>query len=547
MLNAFIKTLLLGIILLPIAGELKANSHLEDTLWAVQSNELHKTNTKFFKRLLKRFDRNQIIGLEVVLADTTNSKFESRFGHSMIHFVDNIGDTGNDLMLSFVANVTDPKLSYLGGVFGKYSVYPLVKSFRLFHNDYVKNQNRSLKRIVIPSNEKVLKNIHQLLKNWWDEIERGRPVEREKALANALKKAKKLAKKRLGKNNFVLKALNRKDENDSSYAVGIWKKNTPLTESELFSQAKERLLLLKSPFLEQNEYLSSSAGTLFFISPSTSDILLTIPQDIELTEFIEQTNSNYQLNGRSYSLLPLYDEGKITKLLLTYLPHYQWAKSSEEAISPLMVALKVKGVKSKIFGKYKFLSQNCAGALVKFLKYSGLPHKKMKLFAGRIPTKLPIYLRKSLLNPYPAIILDSPSKLAKKLAPILKIPTTEVFKSHWKLKHFNKIDIILSAKEKLMAMDLHSNFNEEFEDLWEDQDLGSSWSFSKIYDAYNLDPRIYSICKNQNCLEDLKPVLEEAFPVKELRNTLSKQKKYLKRRSKGLNKLPNLRFHLQNL
>ena len=78
---------------------------------------LYEENEKRIKRLEKRFLKGQIIGLELIIAAPTGTSIESRWGHTLLRFVDNFGSGGNDYVLGFVADLNTAGIKYLKGLF----------------------------------------------------------------------------------------------------------------------------------------------------------------------------------------------------------------------------------------------------------------------------------------------------------------------------------------------------------------------------------------------------------------------------------------------
>ena len=166
--------------------------------------DIVETNQKNFKRLLKRLKRENIIGLELIVAAATKERMESRFGHTMLRFVDNHGTAGDDTVLSFVADLDSAKLSNRRGLFGGYPVYPLLKTFRMFNRDYIKKDNRSLERHLIPTSPEMRGELILTLNTWWEELQADQLKLDKKQALKAKEAAQKKGKKLLGNKAFHL-------------------------------------------------------------------------------------------------------------------------------------------------------------------------------------------------------------------------------------------------------------------------------------------------------------------------------------------------------
>ena len=145
----------------------KINKELSHGVTTARNINLYKKNIKNLRILEDLYSRDRIKGIELVIAAPTGSSIESRFGHAMIKFVseEEIAP-GNDFVLSLVADVNTPKISYLKGIFGGYSVYPILERYRDIHSSYIKNQNRKLDRYAIHSDKKLRINIFNSMKKY---------------------------------------------------------------------------------------------------------------------------------------------------------------------------------------------------------------------------------------------------------------------------------------------------------------------------------------------------------------------------------------------
>ena len=155
----------------------KINKELSHGISAARNINLYKKNSKNLRILEDLFKRNRIKGIELVVAAPTGKSIESRFGHAMIKFVaEKEVPQGNDFILSLVADVNTPKISYLKGIFGGYTVYPTLERYREVHSSYIKNQNRKLDRYAIHSDHamraKVFKSMQKYIESYHRAIQR---------------------------------------------------------------------------------------------------------------------------------------------------------------------------------------------------------------------------------------------------------------------------------------------------------------------------------------------------------------------------------------
>ncbi len=399
------------------------------SLWALNHHELLKENKRYVKRLVQKFERGQIIGLELVTAASTDSKIESKFGHSMLRFVDTTASQSDDLTLSFVADIDDRKMSYTGGIFGKYPVFPLIKPTRSFVRDYIKLQGRYLKRNIIPSTLKQREDLIYQLKKWWNEIEKKEASHYQEELRDIYKKATKFGKKKYGEGDFAL---------------------IPLVSYE-----------------NENQMVTS--------------VIVRNVKDPE--------------------------EQKVFHL-------------------------DVKAHKVKGLGKYTFLSNNCAGALYRFLKNNGFPYKSWLGISGRVPSKLAKRLEKSLLNPYKELKIDK-----------LLILLNE-YKSIIENKKFEILNRILSVEQKALLLDFKLIMPEQMKQSWRSLVREERFSYDQLHGLVSAPISLYGLCslENLNChkqvLSDLKAAF--LFPNTEKRERIIK---YSKRNRRGLRKSPIHREH----
>lgn len=97
-------------------------------------------------------NKNKIIGIEYIVASGTDDALMSKFGHSLLRFVDNDYNNSNDIVLGFEADLPSPEISYMKGIGGGYESTIRFDSMQNYWQRYVRNENRPLLRYIIPSN-----------------------------------------------------------------------------------------------------------------------------------------------------------------------------------------------------------------------------------------------------------------------------------------------------------------------------------------------------------------------------------------------------------
>lgn len=406
------------------------------SLWSLNHQELMTLNDRYVKRLAKKIERGQIIGLELITAASTDSKIESRFGHSMIRFIDTTPRQSDDLTLSFVADVDEPNMSYTGGVYGKYPVFPMIKPTRDFVRDYIKIQGRYLKRNIMPATSEQRYTLAKKIIGWWEEIQSKEARHYQNELQKNYEKANKFGLKEYGQDQFAL---------------------IPLT--------------------------------------------------------------NYD------SEQPI-----VTSIIVRSISNTEDQK---------VFHLKVKAHKVKELGKYKFFSNNCAGALYRYLKNNGMPYYTTfgvgRLgINGRIPSKLALRLEKSLLNPYPELVVNKLLKLLEKI------------NQDYEERRFSYLDQTLDLEEKALLLDYKADLPTDIKVKWTNEVKVERFTYGQIHGITKINTALYNVCGKEDgdCQREVKNALQSTF------TSISGAKKkriikYSKRNRRGLRKSPIHREHHQ--
>ncbi|MBT3586779.1 MAG: DUF4105 domain-containing protein, partial [Halobacteriovoraceae bacterium] len=411
------KKLLFFLILPCLAGGLFASEvrPLDRLLFTESHRQIQKSNQKFFSRLEKRFLAGKIIGLEILIAQASSRRVESRFGHALLRFVDSVPGSGNDIVLGFVADVPSQKLSYLRGLFGGYGLYPVLKGLRSFTRDYLKNEERPLERIILPSSLIQRAKLFAILKDWWGQYQAVEKENYQTALVLTQKAAKKRARKLFGKDNFSLLPLLDPEQRVLGIAIG---EGPELKRQQFFQQALRRAQTAANAWGE-----GRNSVTLQFKSQ-----LIGLPwrqnfqRSSKLSELRVLAHARW---GDDSAIFPILseDQGPQEYLALPFDRDKTWQqqymKSRHFEIRPLIETLSVKSLKIRAVGSYTFLNRNCSKALINFLKTAKYPVKKWVGIGGRVPVRLIKYLRKSLVAPYPVTTIDASLLLKNKMRKIL--------------------------------------------------------------------------------------------------------------------------------
>lgn len=177
-------------------------------------------------------------------------------------------------------------------------------------------------------------------------------------------------------------------------------------------------------------------------------------------------------------------------------------------------------------GSYTFFSNNCAGALVELFTRVGFPYQKNISIGGVVPLALPGYLKKSLINPYPVIKINSLRPLKNKIVEALDLSSTKELKKKLSISQVEVILPILSEKELKQLAEVVRFESDAFylyEEKLKDFDLSI---YADIYGIKSLDKNIYTPCTSSRCAikswdilfnnfkeEDLKEAIDESIKV----------------------------------
>jgi len=548
-----VKTLILLCLLFNIqAQELDSVEFLQ---WHLQKSELYTSSKKYIKRLKNRVKRNEIIGLELISAEASDERVESKFGHSLFRFVDNDNDPGNDITISFVADVDGPKASNLAGVVGKYGVYPEVKSLRLFVKQYVKDQSRPLERYIIPASSEMIDSLLVTLDLWWEELLSSRKEIYLESLSDARKEAQLKGRELFGEDGFEifeLRFFDTENQIDMTRSFGIVQKgelpylDDTQRDKALYLQAYQRSY--DELYLKEDEVFLNLFGELWKIKKSES-ILSIMNHDINVAT--KEAISHF---GHSeIKLFRIVDrnlqESGFYALTKEHLEKLDILKKIE--ISLLVKNLRVKSAASEGLGKYTFFSNNCAGAVIKFLKKSNFPHKRTRGIQGRVPVKLHKWMSRSLLVPYPSFVIDGAQKLRNKIARILGFSAKEFLDYRFPEHQWSIISKYISNEDKFLFYDLYaSKLPTSYIEMVRREITGlEAPDYNQIYNIKLSENKLYTLCTNKECGSEVKKLLNKYWNKKEIK----KVKKLIDRTGNntfiysGLKSRPEVLNHLKAL
>lgn len=105
----------------------------------------------------------QHIGLELLVAEGSFSQPESISGHAFLRLIDADENPLNDTIISFSMLPLDPSRTY-AKTFGGFPNVPMVGSFAESMINYMRSENRPLRRYVIPATPKLLSHLKTVIR-----------------------------------------------------------------------------------------------------------------------------------------------------------------------------------------------------------------------------------------------------------------------------------------------------------------------------------------------------------------------------------------------
>lgn len=100
---------------------------------------------------------NNFVGLELITAGPYSGTFESRFGHTLLRFIDRDQDPFNDLVVAFEMVAIDGSRILQDGFNGQSAVAPTAMSMVEVMTNYFLDQQRKITRTILPTNKAQLK------------------------------------------------------------------------------------------------------------------------------------------------------------------------------------------------------------------------------------------------------------------------------------------------------------------------------------------------------------------------------------------------------
>lgn len=222
---------------------------MDQLQWNFTQVQMYQENEKLLARLEKRLSKGQIIGIELVTAAPTDIRFESKWGHTMMRFVDNVRSSNNDISLGFIADLESPKTNYVKGLIGGYPVYPILKTMSGFTEQYIKGEDRALDRYVIPTTPEMVKDMVAKLRLIVDELNQKNYASLEEEAARLKSKLEKKQKKKKYKDRTIHEIT------EGGFVIGYTFENGIEEESEVYAveMETEKSKLLKGyTFLKNN-------------------------------------------------------------------------------------------------------------------------------------------------------------------------------------------------------------------------------------------------------------------------------------------------------
>jgi hypothetical protein len=415
----------------------KQIKQLEQVAFNYQTIEMYQENERLITLLESRLKNNQVIGIELVIAAGADIRVESRWGHSMLRFVDNVRSANNDITLGFIADLETSKTNYLKGIIGAYPVFPILKTLGGFVEQYIKGEDRALERYVIPTTPQMRQELVQKLRTIWDEIK----VKNDLSLINQAQK--------------TLSHLERKQQKEKYQTREIY------------------------------------------------------PIDL-----------NGQIIGYSF----------------------------ENDAAAEVKAIKLSPKKSDVLNGYTFFKNNCAGALINFLRSTSFDFIGKLKIRGRIPNQLDRYLAKYNLTHFPAIVVPAIVNFKQQLEVITGKKYTELndFEA-WEKTLTEELLAQLTTSELMLMMnqaDLAIPAYMQDQILLHLSQLQNKPNYDQLYQIEVLATDFYQLCQDTNCAKRQIDLALKHFSGQELIKSLSRP---VKTKVKKSNQKYNLYQQYRNI
>jgi hypothetical protein len=503
----------------------KAQEPVSLWFWTDEHRQQWDSQLKHVKALKKAHERDKIIGLELLIAEPSDSSpLQSRFGHAFLRFVASSTHSqvpSSDLTVNFVANVHTQQLSARAGLTGEYAILPEVLPLASSLNKYMALEKRPLRRIAIPSSPQMRNDLVEALLNWWDELEAARP--------HYIKKEQKRSQERAlqsypqsSRDELLLVELPHPNKGVLGYTV-LELTKLDLTKEEITElkstplKSIKRLELLNRWTRKQmiNELAAKMSSDQTLIQQGS---YLHLVQTKELSHF--WVKENQIPNGHIVAkALKGFSQSQTSNYLA--LPVEQWRKLKLEthAIVPSFSEVHPPRVSIEDLGRYTFLGQNCASTLIQYFEKAQLPARPGRTLARRIPLKLDEFLQESLLAPYPEMRLDKMTMIKKEIQDALGIEELNKLNSSamTKPQHQAFETLLIKWPTAAQALFYFAPDLSEIDRKWlRPIALKNSLSFAELHGLERLPQNLYTLCKSFACSEQLSSTLTETFGAKKL-------------------------------
>lgn len=525
-------------------GVQSSEDQTELWLWSEDHREQWENMFSQIENLKTRHSQNPISGIEVLIAEPGDARIQSQFGHAMVRFISSTSDThpGGDLVLNFVAYVHTPRLSARGGLSGEYAIIPEVMTLSQAMSKYLQTEGRPLRRIFIPSSQQMREDLLENLFGWWSELEQARPRFLEQAKEKTKKDLLKQARELNPSADFLAvtlpspqggdlgvtlladqdlpqmdidqwQALKELDESDDQLLELVNRQAFHQTFNKMKDQAKANQWLLKvGPHLALLEPLKDFH--LSAISLETTEYRKTIMQAT-----LDLRAKGYQiLSIRDLTIAEVYQGVQRDQKSLVIFPFELWQKAvleqkvESKLIAPDFTPIRPPRMTVEDLGRYTFLGQNCASALIRYFEAAELPARPGRSVARRVPTKLSEFLNESLLAPYPELKIERLALLKEKLVAILR---TENFQNYalTKMSEKQKQQILSVLKSHPLAslFYLIPDLNEEDRQYFLSQTQNEDNSFARVHGLQQVPASLYQTCEDKRCAQKTSEDLEKVF------------------------------------
>lgn len=157
--KAFLISLVLGF----VASTASAIEIVRDmSLESPNPEAIYQASQANKKRMEYHFARNHV-GIELMVAEGTWSQIESVSGHAFIRFIDEDQNPLNDTVITFNMVPLDSSKMY-DKAFGGFPNVPLVQSFSESMISYMKQENRPIRRFILPATPQIITNLKTILR-----------------------------------------------------------------------------------------------------------------------------------------------------------------------------------------------------------------------------------------------------------------------------------------------------------------------------------------------------------------------------------------------